>query len=131
MRPADTGRIVEAGIGEAARLQVLDPLAGPFLHLVLGAPDDCLCRAGFGAGRPLADGDAVGAERALVSRVIDTGDARDVERAALDAIAAADAVLVDEVDDAVRILHDRTRRRAGLEATRIGAVHAAVLADQP
>ena len=31
----------------------------------------------------------------------------DVERTALDAIAAADAVLADEVDDAVGVLHDR------------------------
>src|SRR5262245_5360725 len=114
MRPADTRRIVKTGIGEAAGLKVLDPLASPFLPLVLGAPDNRLCRAGFCAGRPLADRDAVGAERALVGRVIDTGDARDVERAALDAVAAADAVLVDEVDDAVRILHDRARCRAGL-----------------
>ena len=48
-----------------------------------------------------------------------------------DAVAAADAVLVDEVDDAVRVLHDRAGRRAGLQAARIGAMHAAVLADQP
>ena len=47
------------------------------------------------------------------------------------AVAAADAVLRHEVDDAVGVLHDRPRRRAGLEAARIVAMHAAVLADQP
>ena len=106
-------------------------LVGPLLHVVLGAEDDRLGRAGLGAGRALADGDAVGAERALVGLVVDLGDARDVERAALHAVAAADAVLVHEVDDAVGVLHDGAGRRAGLEAARILAVHAAVLADQP
>src|SRR5262249_28951904 len=77
------------------------------------------------------DRNAIGAQAALVGLVIDLGDARDVERTALYAVAAADAVLVHEVDDAVGVLHDRARRRAGLEAARIRAVHAAVLADQP
>ena len=88
-------------------------------------------RTGLGASGPLADGDAVGTERAFVGLVIDLGDARDVERASLHAIAAADAVLVHEVDDAVRVFHDRAGRRAGLEAARILAMHAAVLANEP
>ena len=70
-------------------------------------------------------------KRAFVRFVIDRADPRDVERTALDAIAAADAVLADEVDDAVGVLHDRAGRRAGLQAARILAMHAAVLADQP
>ena len=70
-------------------------------------------------------------ERAFVGLVVDLGDARDVEGTALHAIAAADAVLVHEVDDAVGVLHDGAGRRAGLEAARILAMHAAVLADQP
>jgi hypothetical protein len=36
-----------------------------------------------------------------------------------------------EIDDAVAVLDDRAGRRAGLETARVGAVHAAVLADQP
>src|SRR4029077_14630641 len=74
---------------------------------------------------------AVGAQRAFVSLVVALGDARDVEGAAGDAVAAADAVLFVKVHDAVRVLHDGARRRAGLQAPRVGAVHAAVLADQP
>ena len=57
--------------------------------------------------------------------------ARDVERAAGLAVAAADAVLLLEVDDAVRVLHDRAGRRARPQAARVGAVHAAVLHDEP
>ena len=106
-------------------------LVGLLDHLLLGAEHDRAGRAGLGAGRLLADRDAVGAERALVGLVVVLAIARDVERAALHAVAAADAVLLDEIDDAVGVLHDRARRRAGLEAARIGAMHAAVLADQP
>src|ERR1700678_357715 len=70
-------------------------------------------------------------QRAFVGFVVDLADAGNVERTALHAIAAADAVLADEVDDAVGVLHDCAGRGAGLEAARILAVHAAVLADQP
>ena len=97
----------------------------------LRAEADGAGRAGLHAGRLEAHADAVGAQRALVGLVVLLADARDVERAAGDAVAAADAVLRDEVDDAVGVLDDRARRRAGLEAARVVAVHAAVLADQP
>src|SRR5216683_5749060 len=58
-------------------------------------------------------------------------DSGNVERAAFHAIAAADAVLADEIHDTVGVLHDRPRRRAGFQAARVLAMHAAVLADQP
>jgi hypothetical protein len=54
-----------------------------------------------------------------------------VERTAGHAVAAADAVFLMEIDDAVAVLNDRTRRRAGFQAAWIGTVHAAVLPDQP
>jgi len=63
--------------------------------------------------------------------VVDLGEARDVERTSLDAIAAADALVVVEIDDAVGVLHDRAGRRACFQAARILAMHAAVFADQP
>src|SRR5690606_5612467 len=103
----------------------------PVLHLVLGAEHDRLRGTCLLTGRSLTDRDPVGAERALVGFVISLRDAGNVEGTALHAIAAADAVLLHEVDDAVGVLHDRTRRRARFEAARILAMHAAVLADQP
>src|SRR4029079_12036765 len=104
---------------------------GMVLCVLVGSEGDRLGRAGFGAGRRLADRDAVGAQRALVGLAVDLGDARHVEGTALHAVAAADAVLRHEVDDAVGVLHDRPGRRAGLQAARVVAMHAAVLADQP
>src|SRR5262249_22929710 len=131
VRAADAGRIVKAGILEATFLQILDPLAGPVLHVCLRAEHDGPRRTGLHTGRFQSYADPVGAERALVGLVIGLADARDVERTALHAIAATDTILADEVDDAVGILDDRTGRRAGLQAARILAMHAAILADQP
>src|SRR5262249_247033 len=90
-----------------------------------------LGRTGLLTCRSLSNSNTVRAERAFVGLVIDLGDARDVERTPLHAIAAADAVLVDEIHNAVGILHDGTGCWARLERARILAVHAAVLADQP
>ena len=128
---ADPRRIIQPGILEAARLEVLDPIAGPVGHVGLGPEHDRAGRAGLHAGRLQPHAHAIGAEGALVRLVVDRVDAGNVERAAFDAVAAADAVLADEVDDAVGVLHDGARRRACLQATRILAMHAAVLADQP
>src|SRR6202011_3379359 len=86
---------------------------------------------GLDAGGLEPDGDTVGAQRALVGLVVALGDARDVEGATGDAVAAADAVLLVKIHDAIGVLHDRARRRAGLQAPGVRAVHAPVLADQP
>src|SRR6202044_1791837 len=101
------------------------------LHILLGAEDDGSGRAGLDAGGFETNGDSVGAQGALVGLIVLFRDSRDVERTPRHAIAAADAVLFLEIDDAVGILHDRARRRTGLQAPGIFAMHAAVLADQP
>src|ERR1700677_4828659 len=116
MRAADARRIVKARILESARLQIDHALARPMRHVRLRTEHDRAGRTGLHASRLFANGDPVGAERALVARVVALADARDVEGATLDAIAAADAILADEIDDAIGVLHDRAGRRAGLEA---------------
>src|SRR5438067_6207174 len=131
VRAAHARRVVEARLLEAAGLEVRDPLGRVQLHVLLGAEDESARRTGLDAGGLEADGYPIGAQRALVGLVIALRDPRDVERAAGDAIAAADAVLLVEVHDTVRVLHDGAGRRARLQASRIRAMHAAVLADQP
>src|SRR3981081_1423953 len=101
------------------------------LHILLGTEYDSPGRAGFHAGWLQADSNAVGTQRTFVRFFVFSRDARHVERTPGHARAPADAVLFLEVDDAIRVLNDRARRRAGLQATGIFAVHAAVLADQP
>ncbi len=56
---------------------------------------------------------------------------RNIEGAAGDAILAADAVFLLEIDDAVAVLHDGAVGRARAQAAGIGAVHALILAHQP
>src|SRR5690606_35808705 len=86
---------------------------------------------GLDARRLLPHRHAIGTQSALVHFVVLLGDAWNVKGATGDAVAATDAVLLVEVDDAVVVLHDGARRRTGLEAARVFAMHAAVLADQP
>ena len=131
VRAADAFRIVQPGLVVATLLEVGDALGGVVLHVLLAAELDCASRAGLRAGRGLVDRHPVGAQRALVGLAVLLRDAGDVEGAAAHAVAAADAVFLMEIDDAVGVLDDGAGCRAGLEAARVGAVHAAVLADQP
>ena len=131
VRTAHARTIIQTRLVKALRFQIGDAFVGPLLHIVLAAEHDRLGRTGLLASWSLAVRNAVGTERALVGLVVDLGDARDVKGPSLHAVAAADAVLVDEIADTVRILHDGTRSRASLEAARIFAMHAAIFADQP
>src|SRR4029453_5646149 len=100
-------------------------------HVRLAAEQDRPGWARLDASGLPSNGDAVRAQGAFVRLTIDRIDAGNVERAPRDAIATANAVLADEVDDAVGVLHDRARRGACLQAARVLAMHAAVLADHP
>src|SRR3569832_1850402 len=130
-RAAAAPRAAPRRIGVTALLEVGYAPFGMMDHVLLGAEDQRAGGTGLDAGRLQAHRHPVRAQRAFVGLAVLLRDARDVERTAGDAIAAADAVLLVEIHDAVRILDDGARRRAGLEAARVIAVHAAVLADQP
>ncbi len=131
MRAANAGRVIQPRVLEAAFLQVGDAVIGVIDHVLLAAKDQRLGRAGLDTGRLQPDHDPIGAQRAFVGLAVLLREARHVERAAGHAVAAADAVLLLKIDDAVAVLDDRPRRRAGFQAAGIGAVHAAILADQP
>ena len=131
VQPADTARVVEHRLLEPASLQLGDLRLAVRGHLLLRAEADRARRASLDAGRLHAVGDAVRAHRALVDLLRARVEAGDVERAAGDAVLAADALRLVEVDDPVLVLHDRARSGAGEQAAGLVAVHAAVLADQP
>ncbi len=124
-------RVVQAGVLVAARFQVFHTAGRVLGHRLLAAEGDRAGRAGLHAGRLLAHRHPVRTQRAFVGLVVLPGNARHVERTTGHAVAAADAVLFLEVDDAIGVLDDRAGRRTGLQAARIAAVHAAFLADQP
>src|SRR5256885_1228741 len=73
----------------------------------------------------------VGAQRAFIRLAVFLGDSGNIKRATGNTVTATNAVLLVKVHDAVAVLHDRARRGASLETAGVGAVHAAVLADQP
>ena len=74
--------------------------------------------------------DAIVAQRAFEDLVRGRAELGDVERAARDAIAAADAMGFLEIHDAVGVLDDRRIGGTGLQAAGIFAMHALIFAHQ-
>src|SRR6266436_4605224 len=129
---ADARRVIYAGLGEIVMIaKLLGTILGEELHVVLAAEMQATCGAGFDACRLQPFADAVGTEGALVDSLglgIEFGN---VERAAGNAVTAADAVVLLKIDDAVRVLNDGAIGGARGEASRVGTVHALILAHEP
>ncbi len=128
---ADARRVVNPGVGITAFFKLSHPLLGHLQHLFLRTEVDRAGRTGFHAGRFLADADPIHAQGAFIDPVILFIEARDVKRTPRNAVAAADAVFLLEIDDAVGVLNNRPGGWAGLQAARLCAVHTAILADKP
>src|SRR5437870_11914964 len=103
---ANAGRIVHGCLSEPGSLQLRHALVGRLEHLVLGAELQATGGTRFNAGRLEANRDAVSAERAFVNFLGLSVELGDVKRATSDAVAAANTVLLLEIDDAVVVLHD-------------------------
>src|SRR5262249_1408709 len=131
-RSADALRIVYARILVRGVLtQLAGAVFGELLHIRFRAEMKASRRARFDAGRLEPYVDAVRTERALEDFLRFRIELRDVERAAGQAILAADAILLMKIDDTVGVLHDGAVGGARAQASRIGAVHALILAHQP
>src|SRR5690554_1933048 len=131
MGSANPCRVVQPCVLEAPAFQVLDTPVGVGFHVILGAEYNGSGRAGFHAGGLQPHRYSVGAQGALVGLLILLRNAGNVERTTGNAVAAANAVILVEVDNTVIVLNDGAGTGAGLETARIRAVHTAVLADQP
>src|SRR5690606_41691532 len=112
VRAADAFRSVHARVLAAARFGIRDALGRVLQHVLLRAEHERPGRARLDAGRLATDRDAIGAQRALVGLSVDLRDPRDIERAARDAIAAADAVLAVRGEHAARVVHHGPGRGA-------------------
>src|SRR5438477_9855854 len=88
-------------------------------------------RARLDARRVEPFADAIRAKRALENAMRLGVHLRNVKRASGDAVAAADAIGLLEIHDAVGVLHDGAVRGASGQTAGFGAVHALVLAHQP
>ena len=124
-------RVVDPGVGITAFFKLSHPLLRHLQHLFFRAEVDRAGRTGFHAGRFLTDADPVHAQGAFIDPVILFIEARNIKRTPGNAVAAADAVFLLEIDDAVGVLNNRPGGRAGFQAARLFAVHTAILADKP
>lgn len=131
MGAAHAFRVVEASLRKAARLQLRYAFLRQREHVAFAAEMNGTGRTGLHTGRLLADADAIHAQGAFVGAVILFVEPGHVERATRNAVAAADTLLRLEIDDAVGVLNNGTCRRTGFQAAGIGAVHAAIFANQP
>src|SRR5438876_6681022 len=125
-------RIVNARILEAVVLAKLTgPLLGEILHVVLGAKMQASRGARLDAGGFETLAHAVRAQSTLVDLLGSGIEFRNVEGTSGDAVSAADAAVLLEINDAVRVLHDGAVGGTGREASRVGAMHALILTHQP
>src|SRR5215469_15033799 len=103
-RAANARWIIHARLVEAVVLaQLLRALLRKKLHVVLAAEVQAARGASLDARRLQPFADAVGAQRAFVYALGHAVQLRNIERAARDAIPAADAVILLEVDYAVGV----------------------------
>ncbi len=127
----DTGGIVHARVFKIEVLaKLLCAIFGENLHVVLGSEVQTAGWTGLYARRFESDGDTVRTESALEHLLCGWIEFRNIKRASTNAVAAADAILLLKIDDAIGVLHDGTVSGAGRETTRIGAVHALIFAHQ-
>src|SRR5947209_322181 len=105
MRSAHARRVIHAGVLEAGHIAKLPGAAlGKLFHLEFCAEVQTARGARLDAGRLEALADAVHAERALEDFVGLRAELGNVERAAADAVAAPNAVLLLKINDAVGVL---------------------------
>src|SRR5438309_3106066 len=129
---ANAWRIVHSGVREIGMLAKL--LRAPFgkkPHILLTAEVQTARRAGLDARRLEPFADAIRAQRTLENAMGLGVHLRNVKRASGDAIAAANAIGLLEIDDAIGVLHDGAVRWARRQAAGLGAMHALVFAHQP
>src|SRR5260370_1351135 len=125
-------RVVHAGIGEVGVIAKL--FRASFrkeLHVVLAAEVQAPRRTCLDARLLQPFAHAIRTQRALEHAIGMRVDLWDVERASLGAVAAADAVGLLEIDDAICVLHDGPVRGTCRQAPGLRAVHALVFAHQP
>src|SRR6266513_6498365 len=121
--------VVHAGIREVGMIAKLFRASfSKELHIVLAAEVQAARRTRLNARRLQPFAHAIRAQRAFEDAVGLRVHLWNVERAARDAISAADAVGLLEIDDAICVLHDRAVRGTRRQASRLRAMHALVLA---
>src|ERR1700719_3998117 len=99
---------------------------GELLHFLLGPEVKAAGRARLDARGFQALRDAVHAQRALEDFTCRRAELRNIERAAAHAVAAADAMVLLKIHNAVDVLHDGAVRGTGDQASGLLTVHALI-----
>src|SRR5260370_29234285 len=124
-RAADARRVIYAGFREIVVIaELLGASLREELHVVFAAEMQATCGARFDACRLQPFAHAVRTQRAFVNPFGRRIEFRDVEGASADAVAAADAVGLLEIDDAIGVLHDGPVRGTRRQTSRLGTMHA-------
>src|SRR4029077_3798818 len=110
--------------------QLCGPLLGEFLHVVLAAEMETTRGTCLDAGGLKTVRDPVRAKSAFENFFGRRIEFWNIEWASGNAVLTADAVLLVEVDDTIRILHDGAVGRTGTETAGVGTVHALVFAHE-
>src|SRR5262249_48221425 len=132
VRAAHAFGIVDARIlPRCIRLQLVHPLVGLEQHVFFAAEVQAAGGTGLDASRLQPRAYAVRTQGALVDLLGGRVKFRNVERAPCHTVLTADAVGLVEVNDAVRVLHDGAIGGTSLQASRLFAVHALILAHEP
>src|SRR5690242_19760467 len=111
--------------------KLLRALSGEVQHVILRTEMQAAGRTRLDTGRLEPFTNAVAAERALKDAMRLRIHLRNIKGAARDAVAAADAIRLLEVHDAIGVLNDGAVCRTRREAPGLGAMHALVLAHKP
>src|SRR5437879_8073084 len=129
--PSNSGWIIDSSVLEARIFpKLLGTRFAECFHLRLRAKMQAAGRASFDAGGFQPLGDPVHTECAFEDLSRRRTEFRDIKWAAGDAISAADAMLLLEIDDAIDVLDDGAIRGTRDQASRLLAVHALILTHQ-
>src|ERR1700730_10731160 len=112
-------------------LQLLCAGIGQLAHVVLGAEVQAPGGARLDAGGLQAFANAVSAQSAFINALVFFVEFGNVEGAASNAVAAADAFILLKIDNAVGVLHDRAVGWTGFQTAGLGAMHALIFAHEP
>src|SRR5579859_237786 len=130
--PADARRIINSCLREIVMFaKLFRALLREVLHVIFAAEMQAACWTRFDARRLQSFAHAVRAQGALEDAVRFRIHLRNIEGTARDAVAAANAVGLLKINNAVGVLHDGAIGGARSKASRLRAVHALILPHQP
>src|SRR5262249_8351532 len=124
---ANAGRIVYAGFSVTIRPEGSRAILRLTKQILARAETEAIRGTSFNACRFDSDGNTITAKRALVDFLCRRVQPRNIKRTTRHTVAAADARIRIEVDDAAGVLDDCSGSGTGFETAGVDAMHTLVL----